>query len=55
MVERQSNAAWMVAEDASPPAPPVLARIDVDTRCGGQRPRLGLGHPHIDGNYRSTI
>jgi hypothetical protein len=37
MVERQSNAAWMVAEDASPPA------------------RLGLGHPHIDGNYRSTI
>jgi amidophosphoribosyltransferase len=35
-------------------APPVLARIS-DTGCGERRPRLGLSHPRIDGNYRSTI
>jgi len=33
---------------------PSLARIP-DTRSLGRRPRLGLGHPRIDGNYRSTI
>jgi hypothetical protein len=33
---------------------PLLARI-LDTRSSGLRPRLGLSHPRIDGNYRSTI
>jgi hypothetical protein len=35
-------------------AQPLLARIP-DTRSSGLRPRLGLSHPRIDGNCRSTI
>jgi hypothetical protein len=54
MVDRQSLAARMVAETRRRLAPPVLARIS-DTRSEGRRPRLGLSHPRIDVNYRSTI
>jgi hypothetical protein len=54
MVDRQFLAARAVAETRRRLAPPVLARIP-DTRSDGRRPRLGLSHPRIDGNYRSTI
>jgi hypothetical protein len=54
MVDRQFFAARMVAETRRRLAPPLLARIP-DTRSSGRRPRLGLGHPRIDDNYRSTI
>jgi len=54
MVDRQFIAARMVAEARRRLAPPLLARIP-DTRSSGRRPRLGLGHPRIDDNYRSTI
>jgi hypothetical protein len=50
MVDRQFVAARVVAETARRMAPPVLARPD--TRSYGRRPRLGLSHPRIDGNYR---
>jgi hypothetical protein len=54
MVDRQFTAARMVAETLRRLAPPSLARIP-DTRSLGRRPRLGLSHPRIDGNCRSTI
>jgi len=54
MVDRQFHAARVVAETHRRMTPPVLARIP-DTRSGGRRPRLGLSHPRIGGNYRSTI
>jgi hypothetical protein len=54
MVDRQSLAAREVAETHRGMAPHLLARIP-DTRSDGRRPRLGLGHPRIDGNCRSTI
>jgi hypothetical protein len=54
MVDRQFTAAREVAETRRRLAPPVLTRIP-DTRSDGRRPRLGLGHPRIDGNCRSTI
>jgi hypothetical protein len=54
MVDRQLLAARLVAETRRRMAPPALARIP-DTRSDGRHPRLGLSHPHIDGNYRSTI
>jgi hypothetical protein len=54
MVDRQFLAARMVAETHRRLTPPALARIR-DTRSDRRRPRLGLGHPRIDGNYRSTI
>jgi hypothetical protein len=54
MVDRQFLVARLVAETRRRLAPPVLARIP-DTRSHGRRPRLGLSHPRIDGNYRSTI
>jgi hypothetical protein len=54
MVDRQFPAARMVAETRRRMAPPSLARIP-DTRSLGRRPRLGLGHPRIDENCRSTI
>jgi hypothetical protein len=54
MVDREFLAARPVAETRRRLAPPVLAHIP-DTRSGGRRPRLGLGHPRIAGNYRSTI
>jgi len=54
MVDRQFLAAREVTETQHRMAPPVLARIH-DTRSDGRRPRLGLSHPRIDGNYRSTI
>jgi hypothetical protein len=54
MVDRQLLAARVVAATLRRMAPPVLARIP-DTRSDGRRPRLGLSHPRIDGNYRSTI
>jgi hypothetical protein len=54
MVDRQFLIARMVAETRRRLAPPTLARM-LDTRSDGRRPRLGLSHPRIDGNYRSTI
>jgi hypothetical protein len=54
MADRQFLAARGVAETHRWLAPPSLARIP-DTRSVGRRPRLGLGHPRIDGNYRSAI
>jgi hypothetical protein len=54
MVDRKLLAARAVAETRRLMAPPFLARIP-DTRSDGRRPRLGLGHLRIDGNYRSTI
>jgi len=54
MADRQFLVAREVAETRRRMAPPVLARIP-DTRSDGRRPRLGLSHPRIDGNYRSTI
>jgi len=54
MVDRQFTAARMVAETLRRLATPVLARIP-DTPSSGRRPRLGLGHPRIDENHRSTI
>jgi hypothetical protein len=54
MVDRQFTAARMVAETRRRLAPPSRARIP-DTRSVGRRPRLGLGHPRVDSNYRSTI
>jgi hypothetical protein len=54
MVDRQFLVVRMVAETHRRMAPPVLARIP-DTRSDERRPRLGLSHPRIDGNYRSTI
>jgi len=53
MVDRQFLAVRAVAETRRRLAPPALARPD--TRSDGRRPRLGLSHPRIDGNYRSTI
>jgi len=54
MVDRQFLVARAVAETRRRLAPPVLARIP-DMRSDGRRPRLGLSHPRIDGNHRSTI
>jgi len=54
MVDRHFLVARLVAETLHRMAPPVLARIP-DTRSDGRRPRLGLSHPRIDGNCRSTI
>jgi hypothetical protein len=54
MTDRQFIAARMVAETRCRLAPPSLARIP-ETRSLGRRPRLGLGHPRIDDNYRSVI
>jgi hypothetical protein len=54
MVDRQFFAVRLVAETHRRLAPPLLARIP-DTRSSGPRPRLGLSHPRIDDNYRSTI
>src|SRR5438128_49448 len=54
MVDRQFLVARAVAETHRRLAPPSLARIP-DTRSVRRRPRLGLNHPRIDGNYRSTI
>jgi hypothetical protein len=54
MADRQLPAARMVTETRHRLAPPSLARIP-DTRLLGRRPRLGLGHPRIGGNHRSTI
>jgi hypothetical protein len=54
MVDRQLLAARPVAETRRRMTPPALARMS-DTRSDGRRPRLGLSHPRIDGNYRSTI
>jgi hypothetical protein len=54
MVDRQLLAARMVAATRRRLAPPAFARMP-DTRSRGRRPRLGLSHSRIDGNYRSTI
>jgi len=53
MTDRQFLVARMVAETWRRLAPPALARMP-DTRSG-RRPRLGLSHLRIDGNYRSAI
>jgi hypothetical protein len=54
MADRQLLAARLVAETRRRLAPPSLARTP-DTRSVGRRPRFGLSHPRIDGNYRSAI
>jgi len=54
MVDRRFLAAWMVADTRRRCRRP-SSLVRTDTRCGGRRQRLGLGHPHIDGNHRSTI
>jgi hypothetical protein len=54
MIDRQFIVARLVAEARRGMAPPSLARIP-DTRSLGRRPRLGLGHPRIGTNCRSTI
>jgi hypothetical protein len=54
MADRRVLVARAVAATLRQLAPPVLARIP-DTRSDERRPRLGLSHPRIDGNYRSTI
>jgi hypothetical protein len=54
MVDRQFLVARVVAETRRRLTSPVLARIP-DTRSDGRRPRLGLSHRRIDGNYRSAI
>jgi hypothetical protein len=54
MADRQLLAVRMVAETRRRLAPPLLTRIP-DTRSSRRRPRLGLSHPRIDGNYRSAI
>jgi hypothetical protein len=54
MADRQFFVARVVPETRRRLAPPALARIP-DTRSDGRRPRLGLSHPRIDDNYRSTI
>ncbi|MEP7223555.1 MAG: hypothetical protein ABI783_01185 [Actinomycetota bacterium] len=54
MVDRQFLVARLVAETHRRMTPTVLARIP-DTCSDDRRPRLGLSHPRIDGNYRSTI
>jgi len=54
MVDRQFLAARMVAETRRRWRRS-SSRVSTDTRCGDRHHRLGLGHPRIDGNYRSTI
>jgi hypothetical protein len=54
MADRQFVVARLVAETRRRLAPPVLARIP-DTRSDGRRRRLGLSHPRLGGNSRSTI
>jgi len=54
MVDRQFTAAPIVAETHRRSRPPLLARMS-DTRSSRPPPRLGLSHPRIDGNCRSTI
>jgi len=54
MADRQFLVARVVAETRRLLAPPALARIP-DTRSHERRSRLGLSHPRIDGNYRTTI
>jgi hypothetical protein len=54
MTDRQFQVARMVAETLRRMAPPALART-TGTRSVGRRPRLDLGHPRINRNYRSAI
>jgi hypothetical protein len=54
MVDRQLLAARMVG-DTLRRYSRSSSRVSTDTRCGDRRQRLGLDHPRIDGNYRSTI
>jgi hypothetical protein len=51
MVDRQFIAARMVAETRRRSS----SRVSTDTRCGDRHQRLGLSHPRISANYRSTI
>jgi len=53
MVDRKLSAPRMVADTHRRLAPPLLARI-TNTRWSPRRP-LGLSHPRIDANFRSTI
>jgi len=54
MVDRQLNVAQMVAETCRR-CRHSSSHALTDTRCGERRQRLGLGHPRIDANHRSTI
>jgi len=54
MVDWEFLAASMVAATRRPWRRSSSYVITI-TRCGERRPRLGLGHPHIGGNYQSTI
>ena len=55
MVDRQFSAARMAARDIGATAAARPRAYLPIRRCGDQRQRLGLGHPRIDANYRSTI
>jgi hypothetical protein len=54
MADRQFLVVREVAGTRRRLALTVRARIP-DTHANGQRPRLGLSHPRIDGNHRSAI
>jgi hypothetical protein len=54
MVDRHFLAARMVAETRRC-CRRSSSRVSTDTRCGDRHQQLGLSHPRIDGNYRSTI
>jgi hypothetical protein len=54
MVDRQFNAARMVAETHRR-SRRSSSHVCTDTRCADRRERLGLSHPRIDANHRSTI
>jgi hypothetical protein len=54
MVDRRSLAARMVAETRRRYRRS-SSHVWSDTRCGDRRQRLGLSHPRIDGDHRSTI
>jgi hypothetical protein len=54
MVDRQLPAAQMVAETLRRYRRS-SSRVSTDTRCGDRQQQLGLSHPCIHDNYRSTI
>jgi hypothetical protein len=54
MVDRQFHVARVVAETRRRWRRS-SSLVSTDARCGDRRQRLGLDHPRIDANYRSTI
>jgi len=53
MVDRQFTVARTVAETHRR-CRRSSSHVFTNTRCGEQRQRLGLDHPRIDANHRST-